>query len=526
MTPSNLSANIASRVPHFRTLAETEQWAITRMAWAWASGPSHDVYAGYCAFPKQRLRTLWKSDQRARDRLQYHYFHVLPGIRGQRVAHAWRPKAELLEAIQASCDDPQPCDLLDDKGRPIRRLQTALPARRGPSKSSYVGLACTNAVEINVAALQYCSAVAPREQDRKFAKALLRLANNKLAPGRVPIRYEEKDTGRLFARGGVLQGYSREARKAALSGAWDYDISNCHFAVLRHFAIRLGIETPTVAAYLVSKRETRERLSRTCNADVDAVKQALIALVYGMSLSPRLHGSLARTLGSQDAAKRFGQDKFVRSLLTEIKTLIAPLIELHAKPFGRVVNAIGRAAPMSRGKWRLLAHLLQGVEASALRAVLDAHGGDVLLAVHDGWIFKRHVEPAAVEALIERATGVRLSLECQPLQTPVNDQTISSISHSNQQVTEHSLQICASTEGSLQTQGQDPLQAQPLPQPPLVPDIFYNTDPVKDRPRGLVLSGCVSWSVPTHVTGVEWSSGRRRRTAAPAVEAVAMNQTD
>lgn len=63
------------------------------------------------------------------------------------------------------------------------------------------------------------------------------------------------------------------------------------------------------------------------------------------------------------------------------------------------------------GKFKLLSHALQGVEALALKTVVAQHGQDILLCMHDGWVSQTKLDCKQLQDSIFRATGFDLGIE-------------------------------------------------------------------------------------------------------------------
>jgi hypothetical protein len=53
-----------------------------------------------------------------------------------------------------------------------------------------------------------------------------------------------------------------------------------------------------------------------------------------------------------------------------------------------------------------------------LHAVVTAFGDKLVLLEHDGWTSRAGLNRAAVEAVIFRGTGLRLSVESEPITAP------------------------------------------------------------------------------------------------------------
>lgn len=513
MIVSTLAQHISRHIQHFRTLPDRDQQAITRMAWQWAAGAPHEREPTCTPFTKGFLRDVWGSDERARAVLANRYFFVhAPGVKGEGIASAWRPRPGLEAAISDCLDEDRACDLLAENGKRLAKWPAALSSRRGQAHSSFAGLTCANAVPVDMQALSACADTGTSAEQRA-ARSLLRLANNTVNPGHVPISYEEVGTGRLFARMGILQGHSRRTRCAALNGRWDYDISNCHFTALVFLARGVGMRLPVTETYLANKQAMRNELATHCGSTTDGVKQALLAMVYGMRMTAWSDGALTHALGSQDAARCFASAGFVRNLRIELKTVADALIEKNTVLGGRVRNALGRAADFRDGRSSLSAHILQGLEAAALRAVIRQYGDSVLLAIHDGWVMDRWVSPEDLQAAILAETGCPFTIECQPLQVQVDTAAKNGIAFSEQQLTEGHSKIHASS-GVTAPSWVDPF----LPQ--VEPGVSWSGT----RRSGLVISNLMSWCADPGVHGVHWTGGGHRR-AAQATPPVEQSQT-
>ena len=136
-------------------------------------------------------------------------------------------------------------------------------------------------------------------QRRLIAAANLRkMATTSLAGhGFIAHRYQETRTGRLSAVGTNLQSAPRTVRKAALSGLWDYDFENCHYAIVEQMAARYGCDCPSIQHYLTNKRSVRESIATDIDAEIGQVKRALIAVIYGARASDSRFVALHEAMG-------------------------------------------------------------------------------------------------------------------------------------------------------------------------------------------------------------------------------------
>lgn len=235
--------------------------------------------------------------------------------------------------------------------------------------------------------------------------------------GSIAHDYVMCETGRLFARGISLQSAPRVVKRFALHGQWEYDFSNCHFTIIRQLAERAGEQCPMLSDYLADKKKIRRDLAEAVDAPVESVKSCLIALGYGAGLSVRSQDALGGELGA-DRARLFIQQPFVRALHKELARVRKAILGLHPVRRGRIQNAIGLHCDAAAEDGEVQAHILQGIEAQALLAILRRYHGRVLLLEHDGFVSSAALNMAEVEAVVSEATGFKLVLEGGIIQLP------------------------------------------------------------------------------------------------------------
>jgi hypothetical protein len=243
--------------------------------------------------------------------------------------------------------------------------------------------------------------------------------------GFLPVRYEEADSGRLYATGLSLQSCFRLVRRAAMAGQWDYDVSNAHYAILNQTAQKAGYDCHRIRDYLTRKKAIRAALAATAGVTVEQIKQVLIALIYGAST--RRIGSIPDILGTQKAAAALYNDPLFMGIANDAKSAFNAI--LKAVPAGkRLRNALGSEIERAgRGEASLISHLLQGYEACALRAVVRMYGRQITLCVHDGWCSAERLDVPAMEAAILNDTGLQLAVEESMLAVPSLDEVIAAI---------------------------------------------------------------------------------------------------
>jgi hypothetical protein len=249
-------------------------------------------------------------------------------------------------------------------------------------------------------------------------------------PGLIPVLYTEIKSGRLYGDGLNPQTWPRELRKAAFNGQCDYDLENCHYAIFSQLAKLQGISTPGIDDYLENKCTMRKTIAEAVGISNDDAKQCLIALIYGARLSTRKGNAIPKLIGTDKAAKLFKCLSYT-SLYTDIKKASESILKAHMRPQG-LINAMRKT--ITRGKLNdttakqvagkkkkvdLLSHIVQGYEAKMQEIAVQLHGETITLLQHDGFTStNRNIDTDALCREIEHQTGLKMSIEREPLKNP------------------------------------------------------------------------------------------------------------
>jgi hypothetical protein len=301
------------------------------------------------------------------------------------------------------------------------------------------------------------------ERSQKVESALRQLdmivddSRNSVCPGAVPIRYAEGSTGRLFAEGTSLQTVPKDVRSAALAGCWDYDISNCHWTLIDQLAAKRGYECRAIRHYLSNKVEVRAGIAQSVGIDIEEVKECLLMLMYGAGKSVRDWGrdAIPTCIGVEAARRLYRNPSFI-ALDADVRAARQKILQDYPAQVGRISNVLGLQVSCKEEPPVLLAHILQGLEAKALMAVVQAYGDNIQLCVHDGWVTRQRLDIEEVQRLVSDAIGATVVVEevllqpvlhlTKPVPRPPSVDKIASIENSfvGQGVVADSLPSCAS----------------------------------------------------------------------------------
>jgi len=243
---------------------------------------------------------------------------------------------------------------------------------------------------------------------------ILDLASGAIKRGHFPQQFHESESGRFYA-GTIgaplnLQTVSRLTRKIALNLFYSLDIESCHHTVLLALAKKNGWRCERLQYFVNHKKECREKLADQLGISPDRAKTAFIAMIYGARKSV-FNGAYRDTFESSENVKRALNFPLFSDLHDELQIIFGQLIQQHDR--GTVViNAMGKPKRMPDDPKSVVAHLIQGFEASALRAALSVHSSAVL-PLHDGWVCIEPECPREAERAIREATGMHLKVEIE-----------------------------------------------------------------------------------------------------------------
>lgn len=240
--------------------------------------------------------------------------------------------------------------------------------------------------------------------------------------GKVAHVYDVARTGRLVAIGTNLQNAPRAVRKAALVGQWDYDFENCHYAILQQMVKRYGMDCPNIEHYLHHKEYVRKNLTKEIGLDerqIQRVKNALIAIVYGAHATTSQYAALHEELGSKETVRRFMNTETFRGLHPEVKQ--ARDVILDNWPVNKrnyLTNDCKKGISIKKDKNKRMAHLIQGVEAFLLRTALRLYPDDIILLLHDGFVSTRQLDKEWIEKEVKEVTEYDMDLSEERISMP------------------------------------------------------------------------------------------------------------
>ncbi|GAB3362684.1 MULTISPECIES: hypothetical protein [Giesbergeria] len=442
VVPEDLVAHLQKTIPGFRKEAMHHQLALASMVWTGSSKRrQHESLEGamsfYCreledAFGRggfkeinKRLEFFISTGQWFRDSGEtkgYWFTDRVKESRDTYLARRWRKVTRLLKA----------------DGTVMKTIPAAVAGKDmlGVNTTAWTNAKELNVVRVDLASLErlrrwlaqvladYDDGRVPhdlatefpaREDVERLAHAtgqIIRLAKTDVAGnGYIAHRYVQATTGRLYAKGVNLQNAPSLIKQAALAGLWEYDFSNCHFAIIAQMAQQHGYQCKAIARYLADKKATRRVIAAQAGISDNQAKVCLLAVMYGARLSEWHENAIPEAIGQEAAARLFKVAQF-KAIADDVAAARRAILKGWPRTAaGRLTNAFGKAIDGKARAVEQMAHLVQGVEAKALQTAIDLYPNKIVLLQHDGFASTSKLNVGVITEAVFQATGYRLELE-------------------------------------------------------------------------------------------------------------------
>ena len=236
----------------------------------------------------------------------------------------------------------------------------------------------------------------------------LLVTSKHIGNSKVNVNYYEVSTGRYHTKAGILQGYYKSVRYAALNGCYEYDLEAAHQNILVQLLDREGAsfkELDVVRDYISNKASIRISLAKELNTTVAIVKIIIQELTYGAKLYNHYTGAIYKTCD--------GECQLIERIITNpwLIKLAASFSIAHKHLVGddkQVMNAVGIKVE-SKKKAKDMAHILQGYERQILDSLIArCNTKDIAILLHDCVIFYNEQSPEKLSQFVREETGFNL----------------------------------------------------------------------------------------------------------------------
>ncbi len=442
--PRDFIETLRTHVAGFSALSVPEQWGLARMLWEGSQKRrQHRTEHNALTFSAEELEGHFGRGKFAELFARISLFTRSAGwSKDSKTTRAYWFTSQAREALNAyrSVSTAALVDLLELKGD---RMQMVKSLPHAISSTSTTGATCSTSdwafaketlktIPINIEMLDKLRlwlqinvddpSVEPSMKVYLTAYAdmvtkLLRMSQTTVAgPGHLAQVYAIAPSGRLYARGVSLQNTPSLIKAAALHGMWEYDFANCHFSIVSQMSEKHGVSCPAIEHYMANKSAVRKEIADGAGITITQAKQCLLALLYGARTTAWSHGAIPSTIGVPAAETLYDLPTF-RALIEDVDRARGAIVSgWPSTANGSLTNASGKAIPGAASVVRKLAHLVQGVEAAVLRAIVTRHADDIVLLQHDGFVSRRQLDCGELEEVVFRGVGYSLRLEEEQLE--------------------------------------------------------------------------------------------------------------
>lgn len=214
--------------------------------------------------------------------------------------------------------------------------------------------------------------------------------------GVVHCFYRRCTTERLCTFGNTnIQSIPKEVREFMFKGFYDYDISNYTFTIASQMLERMTNEESTMGHYAYEPVRVRQELALDIDVTPKQVKEALLMLVFGVSVRNTDPTSKLAILLGQSGRELFLEHPFVQNIMKELNLLTV----YYKADLDFIAGETGR----DLGKRQYLSYLLQNIEAKIMDVVIKEVSPHVV--IFDGFISLKEVDTKLLSTKIEEQLG-------------------------------------------------------------------------------------------------------------------------
>jgi len=440
--PEDFLIHLRDTIPGFSLETERHQFELARMAWVGVTKSNRHVYfEGHMTFTYQDLERAFGRSKFDQINASLNLFRVTSNwSHNKHHTKGYSFSAVLRDSVAQYLTPslwPSVTRLIMADGKAVKTVPRAVASKDKSGVTTHEWSAATklNLVKVDLNALaklksellEGCAKFFEYEADGDRTAVSLRsdivravetigkvcrLAMTDVAgEGHIAHHYEESGSGRLYPTGISLASAQTVVKDAALTGCWEYDVSNCHYAILAQMSAKFGHTCTAIDDYLKHKALIRAAIADQAGISVREAKTCLVALMYGARTSTWHENAIPQEIGEEAAQRLYATPLFMGLSGDIAKARAAVMSKCTKTRTGSIVNAFGKSIAGKASQEQKMAHLLQGVEAKALQAVVNRYPDDIVLVQHDGFVSTARLDVNALSEAIHAATGYRLELE-------------------------------------------------------------------------------------------------------------------
>lgn len=302
----------------------------------------------------------------------------------------------------------------NQKNQLAERLRAKLLIQSGtyaPGKQSYSYMIKTEGFAFLSEAIGL-----PMQSDAAMAADLYK----DIASGNAEPQYTEPTKG--ARRYHPIQNLPKALRASLFKGWYDYDIEAAAPTLVYQEACRVDLLSdpkrakqpyPAIQRLVKDRAAVRQDLMDVSGLDLKAAKGVLVALFFGARLVSHHKQAVFRLVGHDKAViERLRADPYLSQFRRDVTLMWTVLLNYENATNGLRTLRTGVVVPKpaTKAKQRMGYYLrLERRVMDTIEAGLRARGS-VPVLIHDGFMVKRRINRAEIEAEVRRATGFDVRL--------------------------------------------------------------------------------------------------------------------
>jgi len=154
---------------------------------------------------------------------------------------------------------------------------------------------------------------------------------------------------------------------------------------------------------LTHKDEVREGVAKRVGIKKEQDKMCLLALMFGAKTTERADNAIPRDIGVEKARMIY-RDRDFAAIDNNVQQGRKVILKSCLKNRTTLLKKL-RENPEVR-----MVHIIQGVEAQAIRAAIRLYPDEIVLLMHDGFVTTRAIDVQALERHIFDETGYQVCM--------------------------------------------------------------------------------------------------------------------
>lgn len=141
--------------------------------------------------------------------------------------------------------------------------------------------------------------------------------------------------------------------------------------------------------------------------------------MFGAKTTERAENAIPREIGVSKARLLY-QDKEFSAINKDVQTGRDLILKGWPKRRSTLLNDLGKPVKLKTRPEVRMAHIIQGIEAMAIRSAITLYPDEIVLLMHDGFVTTRQIDARAVERRIFDDTGYRVELAGGVIELPAD----------------------------------------------------------------------------------------------------------